>query len=226
MKKMGLVVAVEVQSVLNKYGTPVKEEKIDAYNVLTYNLNNNTLYVISCGVGEIAAAAATQFCISKLNCKMIITFGIVGGLTKEMSETKTCIVERIVHYDFDTSADTKYKPAQYSAYPDIYIPSTPELVDKALAIKSDLKKVTIASGDKFVGTASKKKKLHKTFNADICDMEAAGIALTCNRNNIPFLMIKCVSDGFKSGIATFEEYFDKSASTCFEITDKILQQLK
>lgn len=157
---------------------------------------------------------------------MIINFGIVGGLTKEMGETKTCVVERVVHYDFDISADSNHTVGQYSCYPDCYIPVTMQLVDSALEINPELKRVTIASGDKFVGKASQKKKLHKMFNADICDMEAAGIALTCNRNNIPFLMIKCVSDGFKSGIATFEEYFDKSASICFEITDNIIKQMR
>ena len=227
MKKVGLVVAVEVESVLNRYGSPLQEEKIDAYNVLSYQLTKNTLlYVVSCGAGEIAAAAATQFCISKLGCEMIVNFGIVGGLTKEMSVTTTCIVEKVVHYDFDISADSKYKVGQYSAYENEYIPVSESLLQKALEIQPDLKKVIIASGDKFVGSAAKKKALHKKFNADICDMEAAAVALTCNRNNIPFIMIKCVSDGFKSGIEQFNDYFEKSAATCFEITDKIIKEMK
>ena len=80
-----------------------------------------------------------------------------------------------------------------------------------------------SSGDKFIGDPIKKAELHKLFNADICEMESAGIALTCNRNRIPFLMIKCVAD---SCGATPQEYytnFNKSASLCFDITDKIIK---
>lgn len=62
MKKFGLVVAVEVQSVLDRYGSPIKEEKMDAYNVLTYQITPDTvLYVISCGAGEIAAQRPLNF---------------------------------------------------------------------------------------------------------------------------------------------------------------------
>ena len=112
MKKVGLIVAVELDSVLNKYGKPVKEQQIDGYNVLTYNIDNKAeLYVVHCGAGEISAAAATQFCISVLKCPLILNFGIVGGLTSEMSETNICVVEKIVHYDFDVSADdARYVP--------------------------------------------------------------------------------------------------------------------
>jgi adenosylhomocysteine nucleosidase len=229
MKNIGLIVAVEIESVLNKYGKPKKQEKINAYNVMTYNVTNDiNLHVIHCGAGEIAAAAATQFCISRLNCEMILNFGIVGGLTDDMSVTKMCVVDKVVHYDFDISqGDKNYVVGQYSEYKDPYIPTTKELVKQALKIEPSLKKSIIASGDKFIEFASKKRELHNQFNADICDMESAGIALICNRNKIPFLMLKCVSDGCDDeSYNSFSEYFDESSRICFDITDKIIKNLK
>lgn len=226
MKKIGLIVAVELDSVLKRYGAPVKQQKMDGFNVLTYQIaDNSLLYVVECGVGEIASAGATQFCISKLKCKMIVNFGIVGGLTEEMSVTKTCIVEKVVHYDFDTSdIDTGYVVGQYSAYPDEFIPVSKGLFDSAIRLAPELQRVVLASGDKFVGKTEKKQALHKQFGADICDMEGAGVALICNRNKIPFLMIKCVSDGMFDA-SEFNKYFHKSAQLCFEITDKIIKNL-
>ena len=103
-KNIGLVVAIEIEAVFKKYGEPVKQEKINGFNVLTYYIDKyKTLYVVKCGPGEIASASATQFCISKLNCELILNFGIVGGLTEEMSDITTCVVEKIVHYDYDTT---------------------------------------------------------------------------------------------------------------------------
>lgn len=226
-QNIGLVVAVEIKSVLEKYGTPYSEEKIDAYTVLTYKINNNTnLLVIHSGAGQIAAAATTQFLISKLNCSLILNFGIVGGLTPEMSKVTTCIVDKIIHYDFDTSeVDEGYTIGRYPEYPDEYIPTTQYLIDKALEIEPTLKKVTVASGDKFIGQAEKKQKLHTQFGADICEMESAGIALTCNRNNIPFLMIKCVSDGCGDSPQEYYNNFTNSARQCFDITDKIIRNI-
>ena len=45
----------------------------------------------------------TQFLISKFDVDLIVNFGVVGGLTPEMELAKTCIVESVIHYDFDTS---------------------------------------------------------------------------------------------------------------------------
>ncbi len=224
MKNIGLVVAVEIDTVIEKYGVPIKEEKINAYNVLTYKLERNaTLYVVHCGAGEIAAAAATQFLISRLNCEMIVNFGIVGGLTKEMSVEKICIVEKVVHYDFDVSSfGDGSKVGEYEGF-GVYLPATKMFIDKALEIEPSLKKVVCASGDKFVEGYKSKRKLHKQFSADICEMEAAGIALTCLRNSVPFLMIKCVSDGAKGGSNEFNLNFNKAASICLNLTDKIIK---
>lgn len=224
-KNIGLVVAIEIEAVLNKYKSPLKKEKIDAYDVITYKINHEVcMYVVKCGPGEIASAAATQFCISKLGCELIVNFGIVGGLTKEMSDIKTCVVEKVVHYDYDTTfIDKDYVVGQYNEYSDAYIPVCDYLVDKACEIEPSLKRVIVASGDKFVGDNNKKRELNKQFGADICEMECAGIALTCNRNNVPFLMIKCVSDGCEAGENDFYTNFKESATTCFEVTDKIIK---
>ena len=226
-KFVGLVVAVELKSVLEKYGKPQKEEKIDAYTVLTYDIKEDIdMLVVRSGAGQIAAAATTQFLISRLNCSLILNFGIVGGLTKEMSEITTCVVDKVVHYDFDTSAvDEGYTVGRYTEYEDEYIPTTTALVDKAIEIEPTLKKVIVASGDKFVGDPNKKAELHQLFNADICEMESAAIALTCNRNNIPFLMIKCVADGCGADPQEYYDNFTKSANLCFDITDKIINNI-
>ena len=50
-----------------------------------------------------------------------------------------------------------------------------------------------ASGDKFVASREEKEYL-RTFGAHICDMECAGLAIATERNGIPLLSIKVVSD--------------------------------
>ena len=223
-KIIGMVVAIEIESVFKKYGNPINIEKIDGFEVYTYKINNQkVLYVVKCGVGEIASAGATQFCISKLNCQLILNFGIVGGLTKQMSDITTCVVDKVVHYDYDTTyIDKDYVVGQYNDYNDAYIPTTSSLVEKACKINPTLKRVICASADKFIGDPNKKNKLHKMYNADICEMESAGIVLTCNRNNIPMLMIKCVSDGCNAGENDFFTNFEQSANTCFDVMSQII----
>lgn len=221
MKNIGMIVAVEIEAVLNKYGKPIELE-YPGFKVYEYEIDDKNLFVIHSGAGEIAAAMATQFLISQLQVDFIVNFGVVGGLTEEMTLARTCIVESVIHYDFDTSDADGTEIGRYSQYPTSYIPTTKEILDKALKLEPDLKPVICASADKFVGSEEKKKELHNRFNADICEMEAAGIVLTSNRNKVPCLMIKTVSDSITGGAEEFRRAIDESARICMEITSKII----
>lgn len=226
MKKIGMIVAVEINSVLNKFGSKLTSNKVvSGYKVLEYETNDYQLIIVNCGAGEIAASSATQFLISEYKVDLIVNFGVVGGLTEEMSKTKVCVVDKVVHYDFDTSMVDNVEVGRYLDYPSIYIPTTKELVDKSLEVEPDLKKVTCASGDKFIADPNKKIELNKLFKADICEMEAAGIVLTCNRNNIPCLLIKIVSDGIHGGSEEFTETKEMAASMCLEIVNEVINQI-
>lgn len=98
MKTIGMIVAVEIQSVLKRYGAKlVKRKETAGYQVLEYETDQYRMVIVNCGPGEIAAASGTQFLISEYHVDIVINFGVVGGLTEEMSKTKVCIVEKVVH---------------------------------------------------------------------------------------------------------------------------------
>ena len=132
MKNIGMVVAVEIQAVLDRYGAQLEELSFPGYRVKKYRTERYNLFVLDCGAGEIAAAAGTQFLISQFAVDLVVNFGVVGGLTEEMHLAKTCIIERVVHYDFDTSALDHCEVGRYLNYPSIYIPASPELVRRAI----------------------------------------------------------------------------------------------
>lgn len=225
MKRIGMLVAVEIDSVLARYGTPLETKEYRGFSVLTYQNDGYLLYVLNSGAGQIAAASGVQFLISVLQVEMIVNFGVVGGLTPEMAKSRTCIVERVVHYEFDTSPIDNCEVGRYLQYPSIYLPATPSLVKRAIELEPSLKPVTCASGDKFVDTAERKTALHEQFNADICEMEAAAIVLTCDRNNVPCLLIKAVSDGLTGGAEEFLDALQETSAICLEVADRIIKEL-
>ncbi len=224
-KNIGLLVAVEMDSVFARYGTPGKTEKRGGFEIFCFENENYTLHVIHSGIGEIAAAAATELLIDACSVELVVNFGVVGGLTGEMARTRTCVVTRVVHYDFDLSGIDPLLPAQYPGFPDIYIPADAELVEKAMAIRPELKPVTCASADKFVGNREDKERLNRLYGADICEMESAAVLLTCRRNSVPCLMIKAVSDGLTGGGEEFYEALQSCAALCLEVTDQIIREL-
>lgn len=225
MKTIGMIVAVEMDAVLSQYGRAAGVEKRGGFEVHCYENGDFTLCIVSAGAGEIAAAAATELLIAGYGAELIVNFGVVGGLTEEMSLARTVVVESVVHYDFDTSAWNGCEVGRYEAYPTPCIPTTPSLVGRALELYPELKKVVCASADKFVDSAEAKKELHERFGADICEMESAGVVLTCNRAGVPCLVVKTVSDGIKGGAEEFSREVTRSAELCLAITDKIIRAL-
>ena len=83
-KTIGLLVAVEMDSVFARYGTPGTTERRGGFDVYCYENEAYTLYVIHSGIGEIAAAGAAQLLIDRYGVEMIVNFGVVGGLTDEI----------------------------------------------------------------------------------------------------------------------------------------------
>ena len=225
MKKIGMMVAVEIQSVLNKYEGRLIETEVAGCKVYICKDANYELIIVHSHAGEIRAAAATQMLISHFHVDMIINFGVVGGLTEAMSTTRVCIVEKVVHYDFDTSAADGDPIGKYNDYPDSYIPADPFLLQKAMDLHPELVPVICASGDKFVADPAKKRALHDDFNADICEMEAAGILYTSNRNQIPCMLIKIVSDSVTGGAEEFWSTVNEVSDLCLELVDSIIKEL-
>ena len=225
MKKIGMIVAVEMDAVLSLYGEPKGKETRGGFTVCIYENDSYDLYVVNSGAGEIAAAAATEMLITAFGVSMIVNFGVVGGLTEAMTMARTVVVERVVHTDFDTSDWDGCEPGHYAAYPTRYIPADEVLVRKAREAVPELIPVTCASADKFVAGAEKKRALHEAFDADICEMEAAGIVLTANRAGVPCLLIKAVSDGITGGAEEFEREVLRSSKICLEVTDRIIRTL-
>ena len=220
-----MLVAVEMGAVLSRYGQAVSEETRHGFRVLCYDMGAYQLYVIGSGAGEIAAAAACQLLIDRYEVELVVNFGVVGGLTEEMGQTKTCVVDKVVHYDFDTSAYDNTVPGQYCEYPDVYLPATASLVKRAVEIAPELKVVTCASADKFVEGAEAKTALHERWGADICEMEAAAVVLTCNRSKVPCLLIKTVSDGLFQGGEDYGTAVRHTSELCLKVADKIVREL-
>ena len=225
MKKIGMLVAVEIGSVLSKYGKASEEIEKFGFKVYKYEMPQYELYVVHSGAGEIAAAAATQLLIAVYGVEAVVNFGVVGGLTEDMKLSKTVVVEKVVHYDFDVSAIDHVEVGRYTSYPEVYIPLNKGLVEMALQVEPSLKRVACASADKFVDGRENKSRIAQQFGADICEMELAAIVLTCDRSGIPCLAIKTVSDAIDGGAEEFGRTVNEAADVCLRITDKIIANM-
>lgn len=225
MKRIGVIVAIETDSIFAHYGKLEKVPCPSGFGLYIHHKPNCELYILHTGVGEVAAAAGTQYLITACKVELVVNFGVVGGLTPAMGRQRLCVVQRVVHYRFDA---TKYLPVVMGQVPphgDVYLYPDKNLVNQALILNPDLMPVTCASGDKFVDSAQEKVCINKEFAADICEMEAAGIVLTCEANDVPCLLLKAISDSLTGGGKEFWKELQSAALACLQTADKIIEAI-
>lgn len=225
MVKIGMIVAVETHAIFEKYGNMKNIDAPSGYELFEVDDNNIKLFILHCGMGVVNASSGTQLLIDKCGVDVIVDFGVVGGLTEEMKVQKVVVIDKVVHYRYDASEFMDLKIGQLPEHDDIYIYTDKKLVEEVIKYDPSIKKATIASGDKFVSKAGDKKYIHDTFNCDVCDMEAIGIALTCENNKIPCLLMKAVSDSITGGADEFWKEIDEVSLHCLDITMKIIDNI-
>lgn len=223
--KIGLLVAIEMDSVFAYYKDLEELPCPKGFDLYHAKKNKNDIYILHTGMGEIASSSGVQYLATACSVDIIVNFGVVGGITPEMKKQKVCVIDRVVHYKYDCSEFMDLKVGQVDGHDSIFLPTTPELVEKAIAIMPELQRKTCCSGDKFVSTADEKSRLHYDFEGDVCDMESAGIVLACEINNLPCLLLKAVSDGLIDGAKGFYEELLDASYNCLTIADKIIDSM-
>lgn len=223
--KVGMIIAVEIGVFIETYQKTYKRVKVNGFDVYIVKYRSAEIFAIHSSAGQVFAASATMLLINEYDVDVIINYGVVGALVESVKTFDKCIVEKVVHYSFDTSSADDCEVGRHLEYEDIYISTNKDLIETALDVDKNLKLVCCASGDKFVSDRKEKEYINKNFNAQICEMEAAGIVLTADRANVPCLIIKTVSDSLAGGAAEFKKTFYECSKLCIEIIEKIIDRI-
>ena len=223
--KIGIVIAVsrELKSFLESEYV-VETVEIDYRTVYKTRVNNNEIYAIQSGCGEIDASIASQYLITKYNVEVILNYGVAGALIRDIEVSDLFVVRGAINHDLDTTAIDDVLPHQYCDLDTVEIPLDKEMMALAKSIKPDLKECLVASGDRFIEDVNDKKYL-ASLGCAICDMEIAGISRTCLLNNVKCLSIKCISDTYDGDGSMFDENIKNSSNKAFNLLNKIIQTL-
>ena len=193
-------------------------EKVNLNNLTFYKgkLYDKDVVIVKCGIGKVNAALCTQLLILNFKVSKIINTGIAGAIGDGLKIYDFVVSTEAVYHDFDVQF-FGYKPGQVPGMPEVF------KADKALAssVLSAFEKTSlagehkithglIASGDQFIAGGEKKAAIVSTFHPQCVEMEGCAIAHTCFANNVPFVIIRCMSDTADDSVK--ETYSEETAS--------------
>ena len=230
--KIGIIAAEqeEFESILEEMK---EEDRKDIYE-LTFvkgKIKEKACILVKGGVGKVNAARATQILIDNFKPDYIINVGVAGGLNPMLNIGDIVIGETLVQHDFDITAfgHTKgYIPGVGDKiYSDEYLINK---IEEAIGNQEErvynYEKGVIASGDIFCTEIPMRDKIYAKFNAECVEMEGAAIAQVCSLCNVPFVVIRSISDtpNGKNEVA-YQQFIELASKRCANILKEFLKEL-
>ena len=224
MKTFGIIAAMqEEMQEIEKIMQYKENIKLYNLNIIKGKINEYNIVLVEAGVGKVNAGRVTQILIDNFKIDAIINVGSAGSATDELNIGDIVIGKKLVQHDFDITAFGHQKGyisnvGQFIESDDKLVLKMKQTIEKIEKDEFKIKIGTIASGDIFCTESKMREKIRNKFNADAIEMEGAAIAQVCKLDEIPFIVIRSISDkpNGKNEI-TFEQFLEKASKRCAEI---------
>lgn len=185
-------------------------------------VGQHNVFISKCGIGKVNSALNSLLLIQKLCPDIVINSGVAGGAGLPIGTL--LVADKVAYHDVWCGPGTKY--GQADGLPLYMCPSDSIL---KIAADLDLMKGLVCSGDKFISSSQEISFIRSNFpDVKAVDMESASIAQTCILNNIPFAIIRIVSDtpGEGENITQYKDFWTQAPQKTFNTILNILKQLQ
>jgi adenosylhomocysteine nucleosidase len=217
----------EVTLLADRLANP-HEHEIEGIQFVTGKLNGQNVVVAWTGIGKVNAAMTTTLLVEHFKPKQLIFTGIAGAVNPELQPGDIVIAEKTAYHDMGTVWPEGLVPKGVKNRLDgtenpVFFPANRRLVRLAqqAARRAALERFQttqgerapriitgiVVTGDAFIASAAKCAELRKRFKADAVEMEGAAVAQICYQRDIPYLVIRSISDNANEGAVLDKQMF-------------------
>ncbi|MGN0501502.1 MAG: 5'-methylthioadenosine/adenosylhomocysteine nucleosidase [Ruminococcus sp.] len=163
-------------------------------------LHGKDVCVVVCGVGKVNAAMCALMLIEKYKPDLVLNSGVAGSLSPIVGIGDIVVATKSVEHDMNGTALGDRQGE--ITFPDgnmMFFECDKQASTLLAAICREIPdtKVAqgiIASGDIFVSDRKQRFKINDRFGALACEMEGAAIGHVCVRCEVPYGIIRAISD--------------------------------
>ena len=232
MDYIGIIGAMEIE--VNQLKEKMDVEEVVLVASMKFykgRYGEKTVVVVRSGIGKVNAAICTQILIERFKIKAIINTGIAGSLKKDIDIGDIVVSEDALQHDMDATGfgyDYGIIPQMDKSIFD----ADKQLIKLAESVcrevNSDIRvfKGRVVSGDQFISKKHIKDMIKTRFGGLCTEMEGAAIAQAAYLSNIPFVIIRAISDkADESAQISYSEFEAKAADHSFRLVDGMLKQI-
>ena len=231
MTKLGIIGAMEIEvAILKSKLEDQKVTKIGPMEFFEGKLAGCEVVIVMCGVGKVHAAMCTQVLCSNFGVTHIVNTGVAGSLDAQLDICDVLVSTDAVQHDMDV---------HYLGYE---VGRVPGLNTTAFAADEMLRKLAfeeserirpghtklgrVATGDQFVCSDEQKAKIIADTGASCTEMEGGSIAQVAYVNQVPFVILRAISDKADGSAELDYPTFEKmAAANCAAVTEALAKRL-
>ena len=172
--------------------------------------------VVRSGIGKVNAAVCTQILVDEFGVDGVINTGIAGSLKAEINIGDIVLSTDVLHHDMDATG-FGYPLGQipqmdaFSFQADEQMRKLAKEVCEEVNPEIRVFEGRVVSGDQFISSREVKDKIKENFDGCCTEMEGAAIAQTAYLNQIPFVIIRAISDKADDSATMDYPTFEKQA---------------
>lgn len=214
--KLGIIGAMDEEvEILKDKLENLDEYKIAGCEFYSGTLENKSVVLLKSGIGKVNAAMATTLLIQLYKPTYIINTGSAGGFHQSLKVGDVVVSSELRYHDVDATV-FGYEYGQVPGMQAYYSPEN-KLVDLAIstAEKMDVQVVKglITSSDSFMSDIERVNEVRRLFpKVYAAEMEATAIAQVCSQFEVPFVIIRSLSDIAGNDAKVSYDQFLKTAS--------------
>jgi adenosylhomocysteine nucleosidase len=194
-------------------------------------LDEKDVIVVKCGMGKVNAGICAQILVDHYDVGRVINTGVAGSLDAQIDIGDVVISTETVQHDFDLTP-IGYQRGELDSPRMIAIPADEEMrataVEAVKEVASDIQAFEgrICSGDQFVASKEQKESIVSDFQGMCCEMEGGAIAQVCYLNNVPFVIIRAISDkADDSEEVSYETFKEGAAEHCAAVARYVVRKM-
>ncbi|MFM2482134.1 5'-methylthioadenosine/S-adenosylhomocysteine nucleosidase [Celerinatantimonas sp. YJH-8] len=193
-------------------------------------LNGHSVVVTRSGIGKVAAAIATTVVLQRYQPVAVINTGSAGGFNPALKVGDVVISSELAHHDVDVTAfgyeigQLPANPARFKA--DEKLIAAAERAAQKVSEHQVIKGL-ITSGDIFMCQPQRIQQAREQFpDMEAVEMEGAAIAQVCHQAQVPFVVIRALSDiAGKESPQSFDEFLETAAKNSGALVEALLDEL-
>lgn len=228
--KIGILVAME-EEIRRLTAEVSKEEQFEIANQKFYDgeIHGVPVIIVQAGIGKVNAAVATSLLIDHFKADLVINTGSAGAIAPGLKIGDLVIADQLSYND----VDNRVFDYQYGQIPqmDAFFVSDSEINNKIKIVAENnnwqVDTGLIVSGDSFISNQKSIEEIRTHFpTALVTEMEGAAVGQTCAQYDIPFTVIRAVSDtADEEADIDFDEFVLEAGKKSAELVMALLEKV-